>query len=564
MARVALVVGTGEYTEGFKPLPAAPKDVEAVANVLHDPNMGGFEVTTLTNPQQTELNETLETWFRERHKDDLALLYLSGHGIKDDRSELYFATCNTRKQKEELMRSTAVPANFVRDCIRDSRARRQIIILDCCFSGAFGDLLAKDDGSIDLAGLLGAEGRVVMTSSSSIQYSFEQRDGELSVYTHYLVEGIRTGAADIDGDGAITVEELHQYASRKVQEESPAMTPKIIVLKDEGYRIRIAKAPLGDPKVKYRKEVEAIVQEDGDAIDEIFSRPVLEEWQRQLGLSAAEAEAIEAEILEPMRQRQAKLDRYRQFLTRALQHKYPLGEREHKRLKQLQQVLGLLDENIQPIWDAIDIPVTVQDAEGNRSPVRAQHSDQEKLPVPSDPLPNAAPLSSPELADDLASEKGIDYRKLRDLLKSGKWKEADRETHLRMLETLGKQEGEFIREQELMNFPCADLQTIDRLWVKYSENRFGLSIQKQIYVECGAKLDGNYPGNKIWYKFCDRVGWCKNGKWLTYSALNPSFSSPQGIFPGCWVGWGWAFAVWGVGWGGGGGFLFSRIQACEL
>jgi formylglycine-generating enzyme required for sulfatase activity len=354
MARVALLIGTGEYAPGFKPLPAAPKDVEAIATILRDLEMGGFDqVHTLINPQYSEMNETIETWFRERQKDDLALLYISGHGVKDAQLDLYFAACNTRKQKEELVRATAVAASFVRDRIRESKAKRQIVILDCCFSGAFGDLLARDDDTINLEELLGAEGRVVMTSSSSIQYSFEQRDGELSIYTRYLVEGIRTGAADTDGDGAISVQELHEYARRKVQEESPAMSPKIIVLKDEGYQLRIAKAPLGDPKVKYRREVDAIVQEDGEAIDEVLSRPLLEEWQQKLGLSDEEVGAIEFEILEPIRQRQAKTQRYREVFTRAIQHKNPLGERERKRLEQLRQVLGLLEENVRAIEEEI-------------------------------------------------------------------------------------------------------------------------------------------------------------------------------------------------------------------
>ncbi len=85
--------------------------------------------------------------------------------------------------------------------------------MDCCFSGAFGDLVTKDDGDVDLGSLLGAEGGVVLTSSRSLENSFEQKGSDLSIYTRYLVEGIRTGAADRDGDGAVSVDELHQFAS---------------------------------------------------------------------------------------------------------------------------------------------------------------------------------------------------------------------------------------------------------------------------------------------------------------------------------------------------------------
>ncbi|MGB3135244.1 MAG: GUN4 domain-containing protein [Nodosilinea sp.] len=77
-----------------------------------------------------------------------------------------------------------------------------------------------------------------------------------------------------------------------------------------------------------------------------------------------------------------------------------------------------------------------------------------------------------------------------------------------------------------------------RLWVKYSNGKFGFSVQKQIYVECGARLDGNYPGDKIWYDSCDRVGWRKSGKYLHYNDLqaNPSLS-PTGEFPAPWPRW---------------------------
>ena len=47
----------------------------------------------------------------------------------------------------------------------------------CCFSGAFAEgLSAKDDGTVDLRSQLGGEGRAVLTSSNSIQYSFEQEE----------------------------------------------------------------------------------------------------------------------------------------------------------------------------------------------------------------------------------------------------------------------------------------------------------------------------------------------------------------------------------------------------
>lgn len=176
--KIALLIGVSEYEPELNPLPAALRDVAAMQRVLQDPEMGGFdEIKVLTNPDLQTMQYEIETIFTGRSKDDLVLLFFSGHGIKDDRNNLYFATRSTRKNpRGDLSRSTAVPARFVHEVVNNSHAKRQAIILDCCFSGAFDpSLQAKDDGSFDLQGQLGAEGRVVLASSSSVQYSFAQK-----------------------------------------------------------------------------------------------------------------------------------------------------------------------------------------------------------------------------------------------------------------------------------------------------------------------------------------------------------------------------------------------------
>jgi len=133
------------------------------------------------------------------------------------------------------------------------------------------------------------------------------------------------------------------------------------------------------------------------------------------------------------------------------------------------------------------------------------------------------------------------YQQLERYLQQGQWREADQETYRLMITTVGKEDGQWFDKEDLLNFPCEDLKAIDGLWVNYSQGKFGFSVQKQIYVECGAELDGKYPGDKIWYEWCDRVGWRKGGEYLNYEGLqaNPSFS-PAGEFPlWCWLGVCW-------------------------
>ncbi|XZO02245.1 MAG: protein kinase domain-containing protein [Microcoleus sp.] len=107
----------------------------------------------------------------------------------------------------------------------------------------------------------------------------------------------------------------------------------------------------------------------------------------------------------------------------------------------------------------------------------------------------------------LKSAMGVDYTRLRDLLAAGKWKEAQQETKRCLLEN--PQEKGYLKVEYIKNFPCDDLRTIDQLWVKYSQGRFGFSVQKKIWLEVGGKLD-----NETERKIGDRIGWRKGGKWL--------------------------------------------------
>jgi len=351
MAKVALLIGVSEYEHGLNPLPGAVKDVDAVQEVLQHPDMGGFtesDIVILKNPERQDVEEAIERLFTYRQKDDLVLLYFSGHGIKDDLGRLYLATSKTRKNsKGELVRATAVAASFVQQCMSLSRSKRQVVVLDSCFSGAFAEgLSAKDDGTVDIREQLGGEGRVVLTSSSSTQYSFEEQGQDLSIYTRFLIEGIRTGEADMDEDEVISIDELHEYASRKVRELQPAMKPEIYAIR-EGFKIRLAKVALGDLSQRYRKEVTRFIHRGEISF---VGRRTLDVLRNRLGLEESEAKEIEDEVLEPYRKEfHDKLQQYEQVFTELLERDETITEGDRHDLQNLQQILGLRNEDTMPI-----------------------------------------------------------------------------------------------------------------------------------------------------------------------------------------------------------------------
>lgn len=383
MDKYALLIGISEYPDGLTNLPAAVEDVSAFQRVLTDETLGGFDhVEALTDLSAGQMTRTIELWFADRQPDDLALLFFSGHGLKDERRDLYFAANNTEKIREKLVTSTAVSARNVHNFIRYSRCKHQIVILDCCFSGAFGNVLVKDDGTVPIKDILSADGRVVLTSTNSVGYSFEDQDGEgPSIYTRYLVEGIEKGAADLNGDGWISAGELHEFASRKVQEESPAMSPKIITLKDEGYKLIIAKSPKGKPEVKYRKEVEKKVRKGKFTIP---ARRKLNSLQKQYGLNKEVATAIEEEVLQPYREFQRKLADYRETLQDCLASADNLSRETIIDLKDYQKHLNLKDEDVQAIEkELVGRKITLPNVA-----LLDQRIEEHKLRESSNPVPN--------------------------------------------------------------------------------------------------------------------------------------------------------------------------------
>jgi len=149
--------------------------------------------------------------------------------VRDDQGRLSLAVRDT---DSTLLSGTALPASFITSEMDRSRSRRQILVLDCCHSGAFAQG-AKGDAGLSVGTASAFEGngfgRVVLTATDATQYAWEGDrvigDAQNSVFTRYLVEGLRTGEADRSGNGAITVDELYDYVYEQVLKATPKQVP---------------------------------------------------------------------------------------------------------------------------------------------------------------------------------------------------------------------------------------------------------------------------------------------------------------------------------------------------
>ncbi|MBW4583079.1 MAG: GUN4 domain-containing protein [Tildeniella nuda ZEHNDER 1965/U140] len=113
----------------------------------------------------------------------------------------------------------------------------------------------------------------------------------------------------------------------------------------------------------------------------------------------------------------------------------------------------------------------------------------------------------------LASDRNVNYSQLKADLQKKDWKAADRETYLRLLDAAGPkaQALGFTPQDEMNNFPCTDLKTVDALWSVASDGKFGFAAQQGIL-----RALGDYR------KLYDQVGWQKlSGEWLIEWTYNP-------------------------------------------
>jgi Caspase domain len=259
--RKALVIANDQYEQkALGNLLAPPADAEALRRVLSDPKIGGFTVQVARNEPSHVIAAQIEDLLSGSRADDVLLLHFSGHGLKSESGELFFAASNTRPDR---LRATAVPAEFVQHCMRDSRSRSIVLLLDCCYGGAFAQgVTVRAAGDVNVLDSFpqgrpnGGRGRAVITASSAMEYAFEgdrladDRHQRPSVFTSALVEGLATGDADRDEDGLISLSELYDYVFDKVREQNPHQTPSChIELEGELYlarsrRQRVRPAPI--------------------------------------------------------------------------------------------------------------------------------------------------------------------------------------------------------------------------------------------------------------------------------------------------------------------------------
>ncbi|WP_051049666.1 caspase, EACC1-associated type [Nocardiopsis ganjiahuensis] len=255
--RHALIVATDTYEdEGLEHLLAPGEDAVALAGVLGNSEIGGFGVEVVRNGSAYMVSRRVEDFFADRSRSDSLLLHFSCHGLKNASGQLFFAAADTLPQR---LSSSAVSADFVRGCMAECRARNIVLLLDCCYGGAFMEgMVPRAAGDVNVLdafseeGLASGHGYAVITASNAMEYAFEgtrlSTDRQVcpSVFTRALTSGLASGEADLDADGRVSVNELYDYVYERVRQENPHQTPsRSINLQGDVYLARSSRRRTG-------------------------------------------------------------------------------------------------------------------------------------------------------------------------------------------------------------------------------------------------------------------------------------------------------------------------------
>ena len=265
--RFALLVGTTSYQDTrLNKLDSPEVDVQGLADVLRDTGIGGYDdVKLLLNQSSLAVSQAVEQFFNRKANTDLLLLYFSGHGVRDEDGALYLAAQNTDL---ELLRATAISSDFIKILMDRSKSERQVLILDCCYSGSFlhgSKGVAAVDVPVHAARAFEGNGygRVVLTATDKTQLAWEgQRimgQVQKSVFTEHLIEGLRSGEADHDRDGWIGLDELYKYVYNRMVKtpRHQNQTPEINVFNMKG-NIILARNPRPKP-IELPAELQSLI-----------------------------------------------------------------------------------------------------------------------------------------------------------------------------------------------------------------------------------------------------------------------------------------------------------------
>ena len=277
----ALIISISSYGNNLQPLDFCENDGNGMYQLLKSL---GYQVSDnhklIGHVKFDTMRDSIFDFFDNAHTkaDDTLLFYYSGHGVPDTDGDVYLATSEV---DPDAPYRRGFSFNELTRMMNKSASTRIVTILDCCYSGAAKISKGLGKGGEEAAAKLGTaaindkssnlqkdKGICLLAASQAAQEAYALKEGEHSIFTHYLLEGLKGNEKSVDHAGNVTADTLGRYVHRAIvnlpTDKRPKQTP--IRKVEVGDEIVLAQYP------EYVEGYEQIVPSLMDEGDKYFLR----------------------------------------------------------------------------------------------------------------------------------------------------------------------------------------------------------------------------------------------------------------------------------------------------
>jgi uncharacterized caspase-like protein len=225
-------------------------DVAELNTLLQTDDFKFDQIITLIDQPKHIIEEKLDIILSKSSFSDFMMIYFSGHGKLNARGDLFLSCRNT---KESSLNSTGFKYRHLMEMLEAHSAESVAILLDCCYagralSGFRGSVSEHINAQVD-----SGRGIFILGASGATQTAEEREQDGHGIFTRQIIEGLRTGAADVDGDGQISLNDLAIYVRVEFKRKNVPQLPVVGNYEKSGRLI------LGSNlRVKHEKTVELI------------------------------------------------------------------------------------------------------------------------------------------------------------------------------------------------------------------------------------------------------------------------------------------------------------------
>lgn len=219
--RYAILIASSDYPKDpqhLERLRCPNNDVDGLEEILASKAYGAFaKPIVLKDLAHYDVLRQINLTLTQASRDDLVLIYYSGHGKLNRSGRLHLTTADT---EVNLLDTTSISVERIRDLINVSHSKKIILILDCCYSGRVRDAFLKSGVDDYLKQVQIDQGIYILTASTGIQVAREKEGDKYSHFTKYIIEGLKEGKADANNDGFVSITDLFRYTEGQMRQET--------------------------------------------------------------------------------------------------------------------------------------------------------------------------------------------------------------------------------------------------------------------------------------------------------------------------------------------------------